>query len=139
MKVGIKFMLDYMEFTIGGFFGGYDTAKICVKDGCINYSIYHEFGPDEEPLLVETKSLKFSKEWLNRLENIHINRWHASYKPPYIVCDGTQWNLEYKVEGKRCRHISGSNAYPENWDDFANLMSELVPFDMQQDDDSDLE
>ncbi len=45
-----------------------------------------------------------------------------------MVCDGTQWQIDYKEEGKRCRHIYGDNAYPDNWNDFIEVMDTLYPF-----------
>ena len=39
----------------------------------------------------------------------------------------SQWELEYKEQGKRCRHIYGSNDYLECWNDLIEAIGEVVP------------
>ena len=123
-------MLEYLKFDIGGYFGGYYTLDITIQDDCVSYIASHEFGPEEEDMknCTSKKSLAFTAEWVAKLEKIHINRWHSLYKPNYLICDGTQWGLDYKVVGKRCRHISGDNEYPDNWNDFIDLLYKLASY-----------
>lgn len=42
------------------------------------------------------------------------------------VLDGTQWELEYKEQGKRSRHICGNNDYPECWNDYIETIGDVV-------------
>ena len=117
-------MLEYLNFEIGGYWGGYTEAQVSVREGCV-YCVYR-IGCDARE---ESKTLSASEsaKWLEKLENIHINRWRSQYQPEDVVCDGTHWGLEYKVSGKRCRHISGDNEYPDNFDELLKLIKKLVP------------
>ena len=45
-----------------------------------------------------------------------------------MILDGIQWSLDVKYEGKRCRHIQGSNAFPNDWYYFLDLMERFYPF-----------
>ena len=122
IKADTGFMLDYLELSMCSF-GPSETVKISVKDGSLVIE-------SEVPFIgrVSTnKPKRFTAAWLKKLEAIHINKWKASYEPRVMVCDGTQWELEYKVVGKRCRHIFGSNACPDNWDELIDLIGELTP------------
>ena len=40
----------------------------------------------------------------------------------YCVLDGTQWNVSFEYSnGKKTLEISGSNDYPYNFDEFAEI------------------
>ena len=74
---------------------------------------------------------KFSKaeslKWLSALEELHIEKWRAKYTPAREAAGKEIWKVEYRRVGKRCRHISGTNAYPRNWEAFIELLDELAP------------
>ena len=61
-----------------------------------------------------------------KLSKLKIDGWKKEFVDPGIL-DGTQWELEYKEQGKRCRHIYGSNDYPECWNDFIEAIGDVVP------------
>lgn len=120
-------MLEYLEFQIGGFGDLGVKLSIHNKDGKVICNGGSPFWDDEQFETVHLAKKK-SAAFLDKMESLHINRWKASYSPiGYIVMDGTQWELEYKEQGKRCRHISGDNAYPDNWNVFIGLLDEILP------------
>ena len=120
-------MLEYLEFGIGGFGDLGVKLSINIKNDKVICNGGSPFWDDEQ---FETVHLtkKQSVVFLEKLDALHINRWKASYFPiGYIVMDGTQWELEYKEQEKRCRHITGDNAYPDNWNAFIGLLDEILP------------
>jgi len=119
-------MLEELKFSIGGM-EGWTTVDVKVENGIVHYITENAFCGQEE----ETKlNMTDSKLFLQKIEELKIGKWKAKYQPPeeIIICDGTQWQIDYKEEGKRCRHIHGDNAYPDNWDDFIEIMDILYPF-----------
>jgi len=63
--------------------------------------------------------------WTDKLAALKIEEWKDLY---YLeCCDGTQWELDYKFQGKDERHIEGSNAYPEDWMKLIDLLEEFHP------------
>jgi len=118
-------MLERLEFSIGGIFTGYKTVTIWTQDETM-YVTYR--GDRREPDHVYSKAVTALKRQKleDRLEKIKINSWKKAYEDPSVL-DGTQWELAYKEQGKRRRHISGSNAYPENWNDFIGAIGVAVP------------
>ena len=111
-------MLEYMKLMIGGYIG-WETIEISVINE--KYIVKHQKALWADWSVFEDVDLI---DWNTKLENVHINKWRKEYVNTGIL-DGTQWNLEYKVKDKRCRHIYGSNAYPENFDDFMQVLGEL--------------
>lgn len=118
-------MLEKLEFGIGGFFSGYKHVKIWTEDGKMLKAYKGNFIDLDKEYVVEV-----SAEELKRLENklfeLKLNGWKKVYVDPYVL-DGTQWDLKYKDVGKRCRHISGSNDYPDSWNAFIEAVGEVVP------------
>lgn len=79
------------SFNIGGFFGGYQTYTITLKDDdSIGYYVEHSLMP--EPSNLETAEAPFSKEeFLEMLDDLHLGEWNRKYDNPYVL-DGTQVN-----------------------------------------------
>ncbi|MFV0466454.1 MAG: hypothetical protein ACK5ML_10315 [Lachnospiraceae bacterium] len=120
-------MLEYLKFSIGGYCFLYRKVNIEVKDGKV-IACSGTQALDEEPSITTRFTKKKSDKFLDRLDKQKINGWKAHYEPELCsIMDGTHWDLEYKVMSKRCRHISGDNAYPENWNAFIRLLDEYLP------------
>ena len=136
-------MLEKLEFSIGGFFSGVKYARLWKEDGKYFKAFKGDFR-DPENIYTE-EMLKDEIDFLeNKLAELKINGWKKEYRPEgYVVCDGTQWNLEYKEVGKNCRHIYGDNAYPDSWNEFIEAIGMAVPemlneaFDDEGDEDAD--
>lgn len=100
-------------FSIGGFFGGYDTYNINIIDNkaiLTNTEGYNSSPIEKQYSEEETKML------LNDFNSLHIEYWNCEYVDP-CICDGTQWELAVRREGNRPVVWNGSNEYPENWDE----------------------
>lgn len=117
-------MIEKIIFEIGGFFSGYKQVKIWAEDGKVLKAYKGDFNDlDNEytgELQEEIKVLE------RRLSQLKINRRKKELVDSGIL-DGTQWELEYKEQGKRCRHIYGSNDYLECWNDLIEAIGEVVP------------
>ena len=58
--------------------------------------------------------------FINKLGSFHVEQWKLEYSKP--KADGYGWSLRYKEVGKPCRKIKGSNAYPDCFNDFLDLL-----------------
>lgn len=100
------------SFNIGGFFGGYQTYTVTLKDDdSIGYYVEHSLMP--EPSNLETAEAPFSKEeFLEMLDDLHLGEWKRKYDNSYVL-DGTQWELTLEFSnGRRKVCFYGSNKYP---------------------------
>lgn len=61
---------------------------------------------------------------IENLKIIKLLGWKRNYEDPG-VCDGTQWSIDIKSDGKVI-HKSGSNNYPRTWDMFCSLIEEVT-------------
>lgn len=58
------------------------------------------------------------------LTTINVWSWKEEYFDPYIL-DGTQWELELR-DGPKEIISSGSNLFPEQFDEFVESVNQLV-------------
>ena len=109
-----------ITFSIGGFFGGYRSYVVELSDDLKSYTKLWE---DEDPLvLLEHDNKKpFTKDtFIAALMDLHIGEWRRRYSTMrfgYMVCDGTQWELEFEYNnGHKSVRFDGDNSYPYNLD-----------------------
>ncbi|MBF7096659.1 hypothetical protein [Alkalibacter mobilis] len=115
-----------ITFSIGGYFGGYRSYVVELRDGLKAYTKLWE---DEEPLSLwdDDNEEPFTKiTFIETLKELHIGEWRRRYSTErfgYTVCDGTQWDLEFKYNnGQRPVRFNGDNSYPYNFfDEFQML------------------
>lgn len=120
-------MLDHLSFWCGGYFGTNELITIKNENACLTLDYYifsHEYPREAFPHFHAEWAKVRSKRWLSKIEEIHFELWEDKYWAD--VCDGEQWELRYQYEGESEREIYGSNAYPENWNQFRNLMTTLA-------------
>lgn len=120
-------MLRFLRFHIGGFFDGYDEVRLWIYKHSAKYEVLTmNFHRIEDFNFYEKKRLPISNpERLSEWEALDVNSWADEYYEP--CCDGTQWRLTYREEGKKTRHISGSNGYPPQWKQFVEWLDALMP------------
>ena len=89
--------ISKIVFSIGGYFGGYETRTISLDGGDLQVSVQRSLSIEPEEPLAEF-ILPFDKdEFMDELSCLHIGEWRSSYNPErfgYVVLDGTQWELE---------------------------------------------
>lgn len=120
--------IEKIVFTIGGFFGGYETRTIFFdfdKENLqINVQHFLLIEPEEKSIHLP---IPYSKdEFLDELKRLHIVEWRSLYNLKrfgYEVLDGTQWELEIHFKnGAKPFKSCGDNAYPYNFDEFKELL-----------------
>lgn len=150
-------MLKYLRFDIGGYFGGFSSVRLWIYKYSAKYEILHISDYIKEEIINDMKeyellhSVAMLRVPLSEIERVeppkmpelnkrihvkhpkrllewdalNVNSWDDYYYEP--VCDGTQWKLTYREDGKKTRHVSGSNGYPPNWHQFIEWLDTLMP------------
>ena len=107
--------INKVEFSIGGYFDGYETRTYTIDGDKIQTHIEHSlFGKQPNSGDDEMEPLD-KDEFLEKLDNLRIGEWRRRYDSD--ILDGTQWELEiYFSSSHKPVKICGSNAYPYNFD-----------------------
>lgn len=119
--------MSKLVFTIGGFFCGHETRTFTVSDDQVLV--------DVEKTLISMDKEEYGpyrkEDFISGIKALHIGEWKRTYIDP-LVMDGTQWELDiYYNNGRRPTKISGSNAYPYNFDD----LKEFLEVEMEDEED----
>jgi len=114
-----------ITFCIGGFHEGYCSYVVELLDGL---RAYKKLWGDEEPLDLldaDNEDLFTKVTFIEAVADLHIGEWRRSYSTKrfgYMVCDGTQWELEFEYNnGHKPVKFYGDNSYPYNFDRFKLL------------------
>lgn len=117
--------IEKITFSIGGYFGGYNSYIVELTDELRGYTKLWE---DEEPLSLwgNYNEEPFTKDtFIEALKKLHIGEWRRRYSTKrfgYMVLDGTQWELEFKYNnGHKPISYDGDNSYPYNLNKFQML------------------
>lgn len=119
--------MSQLMFTIGGFFCGQETRTFTISDDQVLVDVEktmismdkEEYGPYRK------------EDFIYGIKALHIGEWKRTYKDPLIM-DGTQWELDiYYNNGRKAVKISGSNAYPYNFED----LKEFLEVEMEDEED----
>ena len=119
--------MSQLMFTIGGFFCGQETRTFTISDDQVLVDVEktmismdkEEYGPYRK------------EDFISGIKALHIGEWKRTYNDP-LVMDGTQWELDiYFNNGRRSTKISGSNAYPYNFED----LKEFLEVEMEDEED----
>ena len=114
--------ISTIVFTIGGYFGGYETREISLDCGDLQVNVQHSL-----PIEPEETAVPYGKdEFMDELSRLHIGEWRGSYSPErfgYVVLDGTQWELEIHYNnGAKPFKSHGTNSFPYNFNEFQELL-----------------
>ena len=126
-------------FTIGGYFGGYETRTISLDGGDLQVNVQHSLSIEPEEPTAEFILPVDKNEFLDELSRLHIGEWRGSYNPErfgYVVLDGTQWELEIHYNnGAKPFKSHGSNSFPYNFDELQELLG--VDTSVEEDEEED--
>lgn len=119
-------MFKTFKFRIGGFFDGYDEIQIVEAEDeerkyTLNidsqFEIMFDMPKKVSKLIVELFDQK--------LDEIGVRNWDHNYIDEAVL-DGIQWDLE--IDDMKW---SGSNAFPQGFDDMVSLLTDLFGFPEQ--------
>ncbi len=113
-----EFIPISLKFTIGGVFQGEYAVEF--KDSRLIIRPF--FSSDMTVEIMPTPS-EWKRFW-QRVDDLQVWKWKKNYSNNDI-CDGTQWSLKIKIAGKT-KNCYGSNSYPESFEQFQKILSELV-------------
>ena len=115
-------MAKQIKFTVGNYFDGYKTVEITIRGGKVSYEILRNGLLDVDKK--KSPAVEVSEAWLAEFDALNIFDWQENYSADII--DGVQWELTIK-DGKKIYHGGGSNAYPENFEQFLDWLDVLIP------------
>jgi hypothetical protein len=107
------------SFFLGGYFHDH-SYRLVLRDDVLLISDYIGLPiPEHE----KTVSVMENNDWEQLLNFLDNCRWKKRYDSE--ILDGTQWEL--KAKGKSFNiNSSGSNAYPENFNVFLELLNKVI-------------
>ena len=111
-----------IEFRYGGWLIGYETRKITFKGEDlfldVGYSCFNQ--NRAKPFTQKFPGIK--KDFLDALTALHIGEWEERYDN-WNVLDGYSWRLNiYFSNDHKSVNKEGHNDYPDNFDDFYQLL-----------------
>ena len=118
--------IEKIIFSIGGYFGGYQTRTVTFDGEAMHTYTQQSLGPYPDEPACEFILPMEKEEFMDELGQLHIGEWRRSYHPErfgYSVLDGTQWELEiHYTNGAKPFKSYGSNSYPYNFNEFQELI-----------------
>ena len=131
--------ISKLVFSIGGYFGGYETRTYTLDREHLQLDVEHSFILMPTNFYIEADYPCTKEEFLDGLRELHIGEWRSKYDLRRFGCmvlDGTQWELEiYFSNGHKPVKIYGDNAYPYNFDRFQELLGIEPDIEEEEDDD----
>ena len=113
--------ISKITFSIGSYFTGHEIRTITIDEDAhlhVDHSCFLK--PSNLPSEAELDLTK--EELFDGLCRLHLSQWRKRYDDPCVM-DGTQWALTIAFSnGFRTIHITGSNAYPYNFQDLLELL-----------------
>lgn len=119
-------MFEYLEYKTLVFGGGSNVdVKIWTTGDNVLYTKRLWAPANINETGVSTISVK---ELSEKMDALGINKWKKQYQPEdCFVLDGEEWLIRYMDSTRqRKKVINGDNAYPDNWDEFLGVLTEVV-------------
>jgi len=119
----LKEKINRFYFSIGGFFGGYDSIEINKNDTPIKYIHSHSIKGNNDEYVISKEQLN---DFLEKIFNNKVLKWKNKYHDNNIL-DGTQWKLEMDFKDLPKFDSYGSNEYPSNWKIIFTIINDYFP------------
>ncbi|GEK91834.1 hypothetical protein [Alkalibacterium kapii] len=108
-------------FRTGGFHEGFKSILIEEQDSFANIIVTPPFSIDEEGLKLRITFNEWQSIKDTLFNKLFILSWDEDYYDPYVL-DGTQWELKLKFYDRKNHEISGSNVFPELFDELLDYL-----------------
>ncbi|SEB99583.1 hypothetical protein [Paenibacillus sp. GP183] len=114
-----------IEASVWGYFGSSYNVEVDLLNGKVIWS-EGLYKVSEYVKQADTESMN---TFIYGINNCRILNWEKNYNNLNIL-DGTHWSLKIELDD-RIIEKSGSNAYPNEWEKFCNIIQKLTgkPFD----------
>lgn len=113
--------ISKITFSIGGFFTGHEIRTITIDED-VHLHVDHSYFLRPSNLPSEAELNLAKEELFEGLCRLYLSQWRKRYENPNVL-DGTQWALTIAFSnGLRTIHITGSNAYPYNFQELLDLL-----------------
>ena len=111
-----------IEFSIGGYFNGYDILVYTIDGDNVYRSSKHYYRHIYTDMQTGKNIDLNAEEFFCGLAKLHIGEWNSVYDDNDVL-DGTQWDLKIHYSNG-CEPVKfyGSNAYPYNFDKLLELV-----------------
>lgn len=109
-------------FSTGGFHQGFKTILIEERDSYADVTLTPPISVSvdgEMKLRITLNEWQAIKDTL--YHELFVMSWDEEYSDPYIM-DGTQWELKLKLDGRKKFKASGSNVFPEKYDELLECL-----------------
>ena len=117
--------VGHVKFTIGGFFEGYPSATVRLGGApCVH--VQKAFEPDDEGGLQTARGLEWDEvdALHTAMESANVLEWEEHYSNPGVL-DGVQWELKvWFLDGSKFES-SGSNAFPQGFNELFSAFVDL--------------
>ena len=119
-------MFKTFKFNVGGYLAGYDEIQlVATEDEDQKYVLNIKSLYEDMPNMPKKVSKLLVELFDQKLDEIGVRNWDHNYINEAVL-DGIQWALE--IDDMKW---SGSNAFPEGFDDMVSLLTDLFGFPEQ--------
>lgn len=119
-------MFKTFKFNVGGYLAGYDEIQlVATEDEDQKYVLNIKSLYEDMPDMPKKVSKLIVELFDQKLDEIGVRNWGHDYIDEAVL-DGIQWDLE--IDDMKW---SGSNAFPEGFDDMVSLLTDLFGFPEQ--------
>lgn len=119
-------MFKTFKFNVGGYLAGYDEIQlVATEDEDQKYVLNIKSLYEDMPNMPKKVSKLLVELFDQKLGEIGVRNWDHNYINEAVL-DGIQWDLE--IDDMKW---SGSNAFPEGFDDMVSLLTDLFGFPEQ--------
>jgi hypothetical protein len=111
---------------IKAFVGGHFGASYLVVINLVSCNVSWIKWEEGKEIATYQKNIKAktSERFIDQLKSVNLLDWKYKYEK-HNVCDGTGWSIEIFRESRDLVR-SGSNAFPDEWDDFCSMIGKVA-------------
>ena len=114
-------LTNAFQLSIGGYCGPSYSLELKGKE--ITYKAFG-YGYELENSEIIIPTMEQLEQFLEKIKKIGVWKWKRRYTEPHVL-DGTSWSVSIEYKRKRFKS-SGSNAYPEGFDEFTKSVRKLI-------------